>query len=357
MGESEKIEPILEDEQTVLTSSHAGMRRPSERFEEFAPLPAKRYNPALNYLTCEPPHRSMPVPCRKHGFPFDLASPRRRSCKISQEGNTTAQNRLAEAATILKEKLEQGDDEINEVAVKSLSPTTNSTGQAVSEVNEKTPLSFRFSRHQENRYSLPSELSSTEIDATPSKRRALHRQARMIDGALFHPRTRKGKFIESDTAGGTSPVKAVAEKLAKRLSVQSTQHANSPRTSWLQNVMARFRTDIGRKQQHPKLRKRHSSLADCGMTSPGQHHPPAACHGAVTGTAEMRQVLPPPTSVGFNGVSEYHNKPLPLSPAEEIRRSLASEAQCTFFAHASSFNPSLSKTSATSTPQQNGPAS
>ena len=350
---NDQIEPIMEDGQTVSISSEPGIGKSSESSEEHALLPARRYNLALDKATFESPRRSMPAFLQNHDKPFGLPSPRRRSCTLSQQCDTVsaAQNGPSEVGTALEERLDHGHGVNDDVVSKSFPPATKSSSQVALEASEKTPLSLRFGRQQENRQSLPSELSSIEVDSTPSKKRALHRQVRMIDGALFHPRTRKGKFIESDTTRGNSPVKPVTEKPAKRLTLQLIPHVNSPRVSWLQNVINRFRSESHRKQQQQqppspplKLRKRHSSLADCGMANICKHNTPATRHRAATATSEMKEV-PSSTTCGFDGVNEHHNKPLPLSPADEGRTSLTSETQRSFFGRSTTLNPYLPKSS------------
>jgi len=288
----------------------------------------------------EAPRRSMPAPTRRHGFPFSLLSPRMRtSADLLDSRGHIARSENSTASS---------DNKFNGLTSDSRSPTTQDTEITTSETRGKTPLSVRLGYKQENRYSLPSDLGSTDVEATPTKRRAVHRQARLIDGALFHGRTRKGKVVGSEKGATKSPVKVVTDVAAKRSSGQSTQQ--SSRASWLHNVLTRFRGEHDRNSKQPKLRKQHSTLAGC--ISSGPHITRSSMPTQHQNTAhypEMRQTTSL-RGLGFNGAcDEHNNKPLPLSPAEQGGRpSIQSETQRSFFGRnneklsSAVFNPTAS---------------
>lgn len=284
-------------------------------------LPSRKYNPRVNAADCQ--RRSMPAPARRHGFPFGLLSPKlRTSADLPNQDGHYAR---PEDDPMSPDKKSGGS------ASNSRSPTTQDTEITASEATAKTPLSARFGRKQENRYSLPSDLGSTDVEATPTKRRAVHRQARLIDGALFHGKTRKGNAIGSETGGTKSPVKVATDIAAKRSSGQSAHQ--SSRASWLHNVLTRFRGEHDRNPKQPKLRKQHSTLASCIASGPHiTRSSMPTQQQSNTRFPEMRQATPL-RGLGFNGACDEHsNKPLPLSPAEQGGRpSIQSETQRSFF--------------------------
>lgn len=289
--------------------------------EENVLLPSRRYNP--KDIVLGSPRRSMPAPTRRHGFPFDLLSPRRKT-------SPDPPNHYSNGAMPKEAQLSPGRNS-NGSGCNSRSPITQDTNFTTSDVIEKTPRSLRFGRNHDNRYSLPSDFGSTDAEATPRKRRAVHRQARLIDGALFHGKSRKGNFTAGENSGTNSPVKAVPETSSHRSSWQSTQEP--PRTSWLHNALARFRGEHSRKSKQPKLRKQHSILVSCTSNSPQITRSSMPAQQQTNAhIPEMRQTTPL-RGLGFNGAcDEYSNKPLPLSPAEQgSRPSIQSETQRTFF--------------------------
>lgn len=284
----------------------------------------QKHSPQTSWTNVvDAPRRSMPAPARRHGFPFSLLSPRMRtSADIPDSRGHIARSENSPTSS---------DNKASGLASYSRSPMTQDTEITTSETREKTPLSMRLGCKQENRYSLPSDLGSTDVEATPTKRRAVHRQARLIDGALFHGRTRKRKVVGSEKGGTQSPVKVVTDVAAKRSSGQSTQQ--SSRASWLHNILTRFRGEYDRTSKQPKLRKQHSTLAGC--ISSGPHITRSSMPTQHQNTAhypEMRQATSL-RGLGFNGAcDEQRNKPLPLSPAElGGRPSIQSETQRSFF--------------------------
>ena len=331
LGMSTSIEDyhkVLKDQNPCKGSTNRGQKHSPQTFwgsdqpsAGSVLLPSRTHEPRVNIADCQ--RRSMPAPARRHGFPFGLLSPKlRTSADLAVQDGHSA--RLEHDPT-------SPDKNSGGSASDSHSPTTQDTEITVSEATTKTPLSARFGRKQENRYSLPSDLGSTDVEATPTKRRAVHRQARLIDGALFHGKTRKDNVVGSENGAIKSPVKVATDITAKRSSGQSAPQ--SSRASWLHNVLTRFRGEHGRNPKQPKLRKQHSTLASCISSGPyiTRSSMPTQ-QQSNTRFPEMRQATPL-RGLGFNGACDEHsNKPLPLSPAEQGGRpSLQSETQRSFF--------------------------
>lgn len=289
---------------------------------------AKRYEQSVEDIISDSPRKSMPAPYRKHEFPFGLNSPRRKTC-LEAQGAIIGRGEFIHPQGVIPLTSESPGKGPNEgPLVRPLWPGENSAMQSIDGAAEKTLICSRPVKTEENRFSLPSELSVSEVEVTPCKRRALHRQARMIDGAIFHPRTRKGTTIESEIRGDGSPVKLASEKAMNRLSSQSAQTTSTTgsRADWLHNVLNRFRKHKSGKQQ-TKLQKQHSNLAGCTRATHANCQSSVERQSIATEVANMSRSPVPRTISGFNGVNEYNNKPLPLSPAEERRRSMASETR------------------------------
>lgn len=328
-------------------SSDSSQQDVREVADEKYLLPARRYDPTTSTSASRPPWVTTTEPSRKYVFPFNLTSPRRRSGAASP--------RLDQYNSFGVDVIPE--EEISDlVPAKTASPIRSPIISALCGDGDlgtkQTPSSIQTGGDKNNRYSLPSEFGSTEREATPTRRRAAHRQARMIDGALFQGKSRKGKFIESDSISAESTVeKNESEK--KRLSGQSTkQHS---RESWLHSVLTRFRGDHHRNPRQPKLRKRHSSLTSCGIVGSPESNDSNASQPDTSPVAEMKQTTPTPR-FGFDGtVEEHHNKPLPLSPGDLHRPSIQSDIQRTFFGR--NLNPVLlSPDTSLSSDQQHPPS-
>lgn len=329
-------------------SSDSSQQDTKEVTDERYLLSARRYDPTTSTSVSRSSRASIADAPRKYTFPFNLASPRRRS--------GTASPRPDQHSSFGVDVIPE--EESGELApANTISPVGSPIASALcGEGNlstKQTPSSVQTGGDKNNRYSLPSEFGSTDREATPTRRRAAHRQARMIDGALFQGKSRKGKFIESDNIGAGSPVKKKNESQNKRLSGQSTkQHS---RESWLHNVLTRFRGDHHRNSAHPKLRKRHSSLTSCGIVGSPKSNDSSSFQPDTSPVAEMKQTTPTPR-FGFDGTAEErHNKPLPLSPGDLPSPSIQSDIQRTFFGR----NPNpvlLSPDTSVSTPPQQLPS-
>lgn len=265
----------------------------------------------LRGSTTVSPRKSMPAPSRKHTLSFDFLSPRRRkSTTTSPTGRQSSDLKLIDAGGLVRHD----------------SPVPNK-GDAVSvDVTEKTPLSQRLFRMHENRYSLPSDVGSTDIEATPNRKRHVHRQARLIDGALFQSKSRKGDQITGGTLPQQSPVKVTGQNA--RSSWHSTQQ--SPRASWLHNIVTRLRGKQVHNTTQPRLREKHSSL-DCGFGSfePETQERQATTQPPTSIMPEMQHMLP---AFGLDGAFDEHDlKPLPWSPADDRPRpSMQSELERMF---------------------------
>lgn len=255
-------------------------------------------------------------PSRRNVFPFHLVSPRRRSKAISE--------RLTkddwQGVTSIPEEEDDSSTGVN-TTLQVESSVTN-TVKDVSEVSTKQTPPF-------NRFSLPSELGSISREATPTRQRASHRQARLIDGALFDGKTRNGASVEGATLTIASEVKHSPKNEAKMLSGHFT--AQHTKGSWLRNVWTRFHGEYRRNSTNPKLRKQHSSLTSCGLVGSPLSSKYLASQPAASTIAEMKQTTPTPR-FGLDGACEEHlNKPLPLSPGDLKRPSVHSDIHRTFF--------------------------
>lgn len=255
------------------------------------------------------PRRSMPPPARKHVFPFNLISPKRRKSAASPELSS----------------LDRATSDSIEYSSRDLSPersTSNSAQDRLGDASVKTPLSQHFNR-QDNRYSLPSDFGSLDADATLPKGPTAHRQARMIDGALFQGKTRKGRLIRESTPNGT---------LSPEYAIQVCFHSHQePRASWLHAILNRLQGKQRRKHADPELRKQHSSLGDCGLIGQSSRDFNEYCQ-EVTAVPSLPQMNKAPVAftMGLDGSwdEEHNNKPLPLSPLEQSARpSLQSETE------------------------------
>lgn len=267
------------------------------------------------------PRRSLPQPARRYPFLFGVASPRRRTSAASPRPSQGG----IYGVDVIRE--EEGDESAFANAPSATQSPVDQLTSGIEDLSTKcSPPSMNASISNDNRLSLPSDLGSADHESTPRTRRATHRQARMIDGALFHGRLRKGNLVESSNSSVAAPAQNAHESNAHRSSGQSKKH--SPRDSWLQNVLTRFRGEYFRKPKQPKLRKRHSSLTSCGIN--GNPEPDTAQPG-IAECAEMRRARLSP-GFGLDGArDEYRNKPLPLSPHERHRPSLESDIQRSFF--------------------------
>lgn len=308
------------------TSSGSSQQDSKDVSDERVLLPSHKYDAARS----SPRLRSSSIPTAqpslKYGFPFSLASPRRRSGTTSPRPD---QSGSLSADVILEE---EGSVSIPMEAISTTKSPITTVLEDNSDLGAKqTPSSAHIGGDRINRYSLPSDLSSTDREATPTKRRASHRQARMIDGALFHGKTRKGKFVESDSVGASagSAVKENSENEIRRLSGQSTKQHQ--RGSWLHNVWTRLHGEHRRHSSHPKLRKKHSSLTNCGLIGSPPSSSRSTLQPGSSKFAEMTETTPTPR-FGLDGICEERlNKPLPLSPGELHRPSIQSDIHRTFF--------------------------
>lgn len=295
-------------------------------------LPAQRYDSGTSTsLSCSSQILTTDRP-RKYPFPFSFASPRRRAGTLSPRFDQYGPC----SVDVIPEE-ESGDSVPAKIVSPLKSPAVSALCGDRASGPKQTLSSMQTGGDKNNRYSLPSELGPLDRDATPTRRRAIHRQARMIDGALFQGKSRKGKFIESGGIAAGSPVKQKSENENKRLHGQSTkQHC---RGSWLHNVLTRFRGDHHRNSTQPKLRKRHSSLTSCGIVGSPRSDDSSAFRTNTSPITEMKQTTPT-SRLGFDGtVEDHNNKPLPLSPGELPRPSMQSDIQRTFFGRSS--NPVL----------------
>lgn len=274
------------------------------------------------------PRKSMPLPARKHAFPFNIISPKRRS----SGGPVDSLNENPSCYHATGVARETNSERSN----------SNSPQKCVNEL-EKTPLSQRLIR-LDNRYSLPSDLGSVDVDVTPTKKRSVHRQARLIDGALFQGKTRKGKDIrESNKKDGLS-----SEQITKVSSSFHFQRAS--RASWLHTVLSRFQGK--QKHQQPELRKQRSSLGDCGLISQTSRRIDEYCEEKAYAPClpqidQARKTF----NMGLDGAwdEEHNNKPLPLSPFEQSARpSLQSDTERYIFQQSPDISPFESRTLFTS---------
>lgn len=294
-----------------LGSSPGASSSSSQPSEEHGLLSSAHLRPRFRSSTTGSPRKSMPAPTRKHTFSFDVVSPRRR------RNATTSHVMENESAIWTDQGLRTCEPKLVDIGglVTSTSPAPVETEEALPEIVVKTPLSQRLFRMHEHRYSLPSDVGSTDVEATPHQKRHVHRQARLIDGALFQSKSRKGNVI-TETLPQQSPAKVTAQN--NRSSWHSTQ--NSPRASWLRNIVTRFRGKQARDNCQPRLRKRHSSL-DCGFSTPEADKRDflmTAAPSASPHLPEMRQVAP---AFGLDGAFDDHNvKPLPWSPGDDRPR-------------------------------------
>lgn len=300
--------------------------------EEWLGLSLMRKIPSIDSDVLASPRKSMPAPSRRHHFPFDLVSPKRITlAKVSTLHHDQNRSNSKSIVSATKQEQKEGHS-LNREECDSCSPVTDINIAKVNEDPEKTPLSQRLLKFAENRYSLPSSLGPVDIEATPSNKRVAHRQARMIDGALFQGKTRKEIYVDNHSTSTPSPVKAAAEASSRRLSWHSPKR--SPRQSWLHNVLMRFHSKQIRKSKQPKARKHHSGLGGCGINELqySRDDMPIDQESTTPHEPETR----PATSrmdFGFDGVNDdRNNKPLPLSPAQQrYTPSLQSETQRIFF--------------------------
>ena len=231
----------------------------SQPSEEHALLATKRCLPRLADNSIGSPRLSMPAPLKKNNFPFDLLSPKRSRSTSSPTGQRLPhEHSHAFNVGAIPEEEHTVEESTSLSLFSSRSAIDNVADVEASDRSERTPPSQRLFQPQDNRFSLPSDFGSTDAEGTPIKRRATHRQARMIDGALFHGKSRKEKCVDGEKQDHHFPVKVVPENMNKH-------SQKSSRASWLHNVLTRFQGKQSRKAKEPRLRKRHSSLGDCGL--------------------------------------------------------------------------------------------
>lgn len=252
------------------------------------------------------PRKSMPLPTRKHTFPFSLISPKRRN-------STAIPLDLGVDSDVVTSVTREASIEIS---------PWHSPQNGFDDSAEKTPLSQRLNR-QSNRHSLPSDLGSLDNEITPIKGRAVNRQARMIDGALFQGKTRKGKSIRGNTKNDTLP------------SEQKAQVCSHPqqtsRVSWLHTLLNRLQSKQRRKHAESEHRKQRSSLGDCGLLGQITRDSSESLR-QTEATLHLPQIdkAPATFNMGLDGAydDEHNNKPLPLSPFENSARpSIQSETE------------------------------
>lgn len=274
---------------------------------------------------------------RQHGFPFNIVSPRRRNSAISPPSETSKSSTIGVIA-------EKASSSITAKTTSSFGSTTSpDRGREIDAGKKRTISSAHASDARVNRFSLPPDLGPTSREVTPTKRRASHRQARMIDGALFDGQNRKGKFVQNVDTSTDSVVNDAREN-----EVYSHLTDNIPRKSWLRNVWTRFHGERRRSSAQPKLRKQHSSLTSCGLVSSPRSPASKVMHLGSSKIAEMTQTTPL-TVLGLDGTCEQHlNKPLPLSPGDRGRPSMQSDIHRTFFGR--SPKPSTLSTETTTLP-------
>ena len=179
----------------------------------------------------------------------------------------------------------------------------------------------------DKRLSLPSDLSSQDVENTPRTKR--HRQARMIDGALIGGRQRASTVTE-DIKVDLHPSMSMQLNVDTKTTRGKEHH---PRVSWLHNIIQRFRNEKGKqtKSHSPKLLRKHSSLLNPSNSDIYEKSGIMAQHIYNAGF----RASPRKNNTGLDGTDERfpsHNKPLPLSPGDESGRpSIQSDVQRGFF--------------------------
>lgn len=271
-------------------------------------------------VSAKSPRRSLPATVTKFPFPQVLSTPQKRASMITNQQMTDESPRRGLAGVTVyspprysrpsPKKLERNQRPIHVPHRGEIEPLTTETGEP----------NIRSSRISEDR--------ASSAQSTTCERRHTHRQARLIDGALFQA---TGGAARSETPKSRSPVKVMLEKTTKRLSAHTTKQ-QSQRDSWIHSIWTRFRGDC--KQRHLDC-SRHPSLSSHALDSPGQEKQPPAMtpmqRELDKDRSGMQQVLPP-LRFGYDGAAEYMNKPLPCSPADCVaRHSLSSETQRQFF--------------------------
>lgn len=266
---------------------------------------------------------------RKHNFPFNLVGPRRRSVAISPQHDRSGSTGVS---VILEEGVgerEASNSTTIEATLPYEFPVTCFMKEAGDIWTRQTPSSAQAGSERINRFSLPSDVGVVSREATPTRRRASHRQARMIDGALFHSKTRKDKVVENDSINVGSPVKEDPQGETEQLDVHFTKQ--NTRGSWLRSIWARFHGEHRRNSAPPRLRKQHSSLTSCGLVGSPPFNSSRAFQQGKSSIAEMKQTVPA-SRFGLDGSCEEHlNKPLPLSPGDLQRPSMQNNIHHTFF--------------------------
>lgn len=288
----------VEDERGLLIDRNASQNLP---------------NPSI-----QSPRRSLPAAVTKFPFPQVLLTPQRRvSIAIHRQRDGESPQQSPISVTV-------------DSPPRCIRPSRKEPGgdQSPVHVREQSEIAPLTTDNGEPNIS-SSDISEDDIPRTQTTtctRRYTHRQARLIDGALFQV---NGGAAKPETPKSRSPVKVMLEKTTKRLSVHTAKQ-QSQRDSWIHNIWTRFRGDY--KQRHSDCSK-HSAFATHPLDSP-EKQPPAMTPSQRRynrNPSEMQQVLPPLT-FGYDGTAEHNNKPLPLSPADFVaRQSLSSDTQRQFF--------------------------
>lgn len=290
-------------------------------------LPSHRYDTGSSGGgACSPREFPAYLP-RKHSFPFNLVSPRRRRVAVSPQYDRSSS--LGVGVIVEEAEGEEGTSPTIEATLAYNSPETCLWKGGDDTWTRQTPPSAQAGSERVNRFSLPSDLGAVSREATPTKRRASHRQARMIDGALFHSKTRRGKVIGDGNINAGSLVKDNENDEIQQLDVHSA--GQNTRGSWLRSVWARFHGEHRRNSAQPKLRNQHSSLTSCGLVGSPPFNSSRAFQLSKSSMAEMKQTGPV-SRFGLDGACEEHlNKPLPLSPGDLQRPSKQNNIHRTFF--------------------------
>ncbi len=172
----------------------------------------------------------------------------------------------------------------------------------------------------------------------PQRRRTANRHARLIDGAIFPFKGRKGNAARPSVEVQESLSPNAGRKLLFRLSWTPTRQSSESRGSWLQSVRSLFRTSQN-KQRKPLPKHKHTS--SIGNSTDAQLSM-SKSHKSISSSTASIAPSGHPRSLGLfldgacdnlrSPSASYLNKPLPLNP-DEFAKSLSSGTRSTSIDH------------------------